>query len=86
MRLPCSYVKPVPPGNGGQPGTMTNPKIDLALFNLADDPSETKDLAPAHPEVVARLRELARKARDELGDSATKQTGRGVREPGKVGP
>lgn len=26
-----------------------------ALFNLADDPSETKDLAAAHPEVVERL-------------------------------
>ena len=80
-----SYVKPVPPGNGGQPGTMTNPKIDLALFNLENDPSETNDMSFAHPEVVARLQDLARKAREELGDSATKQTGRGVREPGRVG-
>ena len=80
-----SYVKPGPPGNGGQPGKMTNPRIELALFNLDDDPSETKDLAPTRPEVVARLQDLARKAREELGDSATKQTGRGVREPGRVG-
>jgi arylsulfatase A-like enzyme len=80
-----SYVKPVPPGNGGQPGKIENPKIDLALFNLESDPSETNDLSSTHPEVVARLQNLARKAREELGDSATKQTGRGVREPGRVG-
>jgi len=80
-----SYVKPVPPGNGGQPGKMTNPRIDLALFNLESDPSETTDLAPNRPEIVARLQELARKAREDLGDSATKQTGKGVREPGQWG-
>jgi hypothetical protein len=28
--------------------------------------------------------DLARKAREELGDSATKETGRGVREPGRA--
>jgi arylsulfatase A-like enzyme len=80
-----SYVKPVPPGNGGEPGKIENPKTDLALFNLESDPSETNDLSSTHPEVVARLQNLARKAREELGDSATKQTGRGVREPGRVG-
>lgn len=85
LHLAHSYVKPVPPGNGGQPGKITNPAIELALFNLDDDPSETKDLAATRPEVVARLQDLARKAREELGDSATKQTGRGVRGPGRVG-
>jgi arylsulfatase A-like enzyme len=85
LHFPHAYVKPVPPGNGGQPGKMTNPKIEPALFNLESDPSETTDVAPAHPEVVARLEELARQAREELGDSATKQVGRGVREPGRAG-
>jgi arylsulfatase A-like enzyme len=85
LHFPHSYVKPVPPGNGGQPGKITSSKIDLALFNLEGDPSETNELSSAHPEVVARLQELARRARAELGDSATKQTGKGVREPGRVG-
>jgi hypothetical protein len=64
---------------------MTEPRIDLALFNLEKDPSETTDLASSRRDIVTRLQELARKAREELGDSATKQTGRGVREPGRVG-
>jgi arylsulfatase A-like enzyme len=85
LHFPHAYVKPVPPGNGGQPGKIANPKLDLALFNLENDPSETNDLSSRHPDVVARLQELARKAREELGDSATKQNGRGVRAPGRLG-
>ncbi|HEX3657376.1 MAG TPA: arylsulfatase [Pirellulales bacterium] len=34
------------------------------LFNLADDPSETHDVAAEHPEVVARLRTLLHEVRD----------------------
>ena len=33
------------------------PKTD-ELFNLADDPGETKDVATGHPDVVARLRKV----------------------------
>jgi arylsulfatase A-like enzyme len=85
LHFPHAYVKPVPPGHDGQPGKMTNPKIELALFNLETDPSESRDLAPTRPDVVARLQELARQAREELGDSAVKQEGRGAREPGRLG-
>jgi arylsulfatase A-like enzyme len=85
LHFPHSYVKPTPPGHGGQPGTMTNPKIDIALFHLETDPSETNNLASARPDVVARLQEFALQARTELGDSATKQTGKGVRESGRAG-
>jgi arylsulfatase A len=41
-------------------------------------------VAAAHPDVVARLMALAEKAREDLGDSLTKRTGRGVREPGRA--
>jgi arylsulfatase A-like enzyme len=85
LHFPHAYVKPVPPGHDGQPGRMTNPKVELALFNLETDPSESRDLAPTRPEVVARLQELARQAREELGDSALKQEGRGARQPGRMG-
>jgi hypothetical protein len=38
----------------------------------------------SNPEVVVRLRTLAAGIRKELGDSATKETGLGVREPGRL--
>jgi hypothetical protein len=37
-----------------------------------------------HPEVVERLKALAEKAREELGDSATGREGGGVREAGRL--
>ena len=46
------------------------------------DAGETTDVAKQHPDVVAKLQALADKARDDLGDSATKQQGKGVRQPG----
>ncbi len=39
-----------------------------ALFNLKQDPGETRDLAARHPEVVARLQKRAQAIRTELGD------------------
>ncbi|MDQ8191944.1 sulfatase family protein [Roseibacillus persicicus] len=38
------------------------------LYHLIDDPSETKNVAAANPEVVARLLELAEQARSDIGD------------------
>ena len=37
-----------------------------------------------HPDIVKRLEAEAEKARQELGDALIKQTGKGVREPGRV--
>ena len=34
--------------------------------------------------MVKRLEALAEQAREELGDSLTKRTGKGVREPGRI--
>ncbi|QDU63649.1 Arylsulfatase [Planctomycetes bacterium Pan216] len=38
------------------------------LFNVVEDIGSTKNVATSHPEVVARLTELAERARKELGD------------------
>jgi arylsulfatase len=46
-------------------------KIGLALYNLKSDPGETRDVASAHPEIVARLQAEVAKARADLGDTLT---------------
>ena len=73
-----------PPGTGGRPGRYVEALVQLALYDLVADIGETRDLSAQEPQVVARLQALAEKARDDLGDSLTKRTGRGVREPGRV--
>ena len=75
-----------PGGTGGKPVRYEQGRTDLALFDLERDIGETTDLAAKHPEVVARLKELAVRARRDLGDSATKQRGQGVRPPGRLPP
>lgn len=84
LHFPHEYFKPDPAGGGGKPGKLSRPKIALALFNLEKDPSETRDVAAIHPDIVARLETLAARARAEFGDSSTRQKGAGVREPGRV--
>jgi arylsulfatase A-like enzyme len=73
-----------PAGSGGRPGKYKQADVPLALYDLVADIGETTDVAAAHPDVVARLMALAEKAREDLGDSLTKRTGRGVREPGRA--
>jgi arylsulfatase A-like enzyme len=73
-----------PPGQGGLPGKYVKADVPLALYDLVADVGETTDVAALHPDVVARLQALAERARDDLGDSLTERTGRGVREPGRV--
>ena len=74
-----------PGGKDGSPAPTTSQHIGLALFDLREDPGETKDVAAANPEVVARLQQLAEAARKDLGDTLTKTKGAGVRPPGRLG-
>ena len=73
-----------PGGKDGQPVPYEQAETPLVLFDLATDPGETINVADKHPDVVERLKKLAEVAREDLGDSATKQEGKGVREPGRV--
>jgi arylsulfatase A-like enzyme len=66
-------------GHGGKPALQITARTDLALFDLEADPGESTNVADQHPEVVGRLQELAKKAREDLGDSATGSKGKGVR-------
>lgn len=54
------------------------------LYDLLDDPGETRDVIDDHPEVVARLESLAEGARSSLGDSLRGRIGSEVRPIGRV--
>jgi arylsulfatase len=59
-------------------------KIGLALYDLRHDPGETRDLASANPEIVARLQAEVAKARADLGDTLTGVRATGARPAGDV--
>lgn len=73
-----------PGGTGGKPVPYSQARTELALFDLDNDIGETVNVAAQHPEIVKRLQQLAEKAREDLGDSATKRQGKGVRSPGRL--
>jgi arylsulfatase A-like enzyme len=75
----------VEPGKDGFPGPYSTLAVGLELYDLENDISETNNVIDKHPEVVAQLKALAEKAREELGDRLTQTTGKSVREPGRIG-
>jgi arylsulfatase len=87
LQLPHTYrtLGGRPGGHGGTPVPYEQRKLAQAeLYDLVNDISEATDVAGQHPNIVKRLEAEAGKARQELGDSLTKQAGRGTREPGRV--
>ena len=74
-----------PGGRDGIPVKYENTTTTAPmLYNLRTDTGEKNDVAAAHPDVVKQLLAFAEKCRDELGDSLTKRTGKGSREPGRI--
>ncbi len=71
-------------GTGGLPAPYQDEKIGLSLFDLDKDPGEITNVAAQNPKVVSKIKKLADRMRSELGDTATGQKGRGVREPGRL--
>lgn len=61
-------------------------QLELSLYDLSKDPGEQQNVASAHPDVVKRLTEYARVAKQELGDSLTQTVGTGLRSPGLDSP
>lgn len=57
---------------------------DLALFDMRTDPGEKTNVADQHPEVVARLSQLAQEIRSELGDEITGTKGIEIRAAGEL--
>lgn len=71
-------------GTDGKPVPYEQADIGMALFDLENDVGETSDVQDQHPEVVAAMKRLADRMRDDLGDSACKMGGTGRRPAGRV--
>ena len=84
LHFPHAYQALKQPGADGKPGPYEKRTTALALYDLETDIAETKDVAGEHPDEVERLKKLADRARDELGDSATGAVGKGVRPAGRL--
>ena len=86
LHLPHQYrtMRDRPTGRDGKPKPYGRAKIGLELFDLENDVGETKNVADEHPEIVARLQQVAQRARLELGDTLTGVKGVGVRPHGKI--
>jgi arylsulfatase len=74
-----------PPGKDGQPGTYQQNRLERPeLYNLLEDPSESRDRARDFPDLVARISARADSMRLELGDQLKGIPGRESRPPGRV--
>jgi arylsulfatase A-like enzyme len=84
LHLPHPYQSLARAGADGAPGQYETKRIELSLFDLDADPGESVDVAGRHPDIVQKMLALAERAREDLGDSLTKRTGRNVRPPGRL--
>ena len=84
LHLPHPYQSLDMAGHEGSPGRYSRKEIGLSLFDLENDPGETTDVAARNPAVVQKLLEYAERAREDLGDSLTRRTGKNIRAPGSM--
>jgi arylsulfatase A-like enzyme len=84
LHLPHPYQSLEAAGSDGVPGKYVRKEIELSLYDLEADSGETKNVADANPGVVKDLMRYAEQAREDLGDSLVKRTGKNVRPAGKL--
>ena len=84
LHLPHPYQALEAAGADGAPGKYVRKEIELSLYDLEADAAETKNLAAANPEVVASLMQSVERAREDLGDSLVKRTGKNIRPVGRA--
>ncbi len=85
LHLPhaAAVLEGAPGGCDGRPVPYRRAEVGLELYDLRRDRGESRNVAGRHPEVMQRLLALAESARADLGDSLTRRTGSGIREPGR---
>jgi arylsulfatase A len=59
LHLPHRYRTVEKPGNDGMPGPSVRRDIELSLFDLSNDPTESKNVIGDHPEVAKKLQAFA---------------------------
>jgi len=73
--------------DGGNNGVPVKYDMNLLekneLYNLKNDPEERNNIYNDYPEIVLKMENLAKKAREELGDNLTDVIGKENREAGK---
>jgi arylsulfatase A-like enzyme len=82
LHLPHPYQSLESAGGDSKPGKYVRKEMELSLFDLEKDVGETTNVADQNPAVVKQLLEYAERAREDLGDSLTKRTGKNVRAAG----
>jgi arylsulfatase A len=79
LHFPHPYLHIIEGGSEGKPGKGETRKIELSLFDLDADLSESKNVADQNPDIVKKLQMLGDKIREELGDSLTEKKGSKLR-------
>jgi arylsulfatase A-like enzyme len=79
LHFPHPYLHIIVGGSNGKPGKGETRKIELSLFDLDADITESKNVADQNPDVVKKLQILGDKIREELGDSLTGKKGSKLR-------
>ncbi len=84
--LPHSYrsYEGVLPGQDGLPGDYSRGESGFALYDMRRDPGERYDVKELFPEIFEDLKQLADKAREDLGDDLHNMEGKNRREPGRI--
>ena len=66
LHLPHNYQSLDYAGKDGVPGKYKTKRIELSLFDMENDPYETKNVIDAHPDVAQRMRTFAEEHRREF--------------------
>ncbi|MHC4123035.1 MAG: sulfatase-like hydrolase/transferase [Planctomycetota bacterium] len=66
LHFPHGYRALDKPGKDGKMGTYKNKRIELSLFDLENDISETKNVASQYPEVVKHLSAMGKNMQKEI--------------------
>jgi len=66
LHLPHFYRSLIFPGKDGQPGKYETKEIELSLFDMKNDPMESKNVLEDYPEVAEKLMQFADSHREKF--------------------
>jgi len=72
LHLPHSYNSLAVAGSDGRPGKYEAKAIEISLFDMENDPYETKNVIDSHPDIAKRLQIFAEQHRSEFYSDTTR--------------